>query len=602
VANDISGAVDFSKCPDLGWLSNSTEHLGAQSANLRSVLCVSCLGRRAPELRFPHLTIASDVRLHNRAGLLVSLGFAESLGELSDDDLVLAAYDKWGAQCGHFLLGEFSFAIWDERSQSLFCCRDHMGFRPILYWNSGLRFVFASDPRQILSFPGVPRLLNRRLFARLAMAGAYESEDDDTFHAGICSLPAGSALTFTSAGLHVHRYWQPEIRSDLVPRDPEEVFESLRTLLIDAVECRLSDDSPSAVELSGGLDSSGVAAVAARCLERQGKSLLALAAVVPEEHLADYPDERSFIQEFSSWPNILIQFVSGQGRGPFDIIGEPGRLEVSPLRASTTYLNESLRDAASANGAQSLLTGTLGELGPTCYADTYFVELAVKLRWPTLWKELSELRKAEGVRPVRHLAGRFRDLVRPNGGFRKNGALLLNPKLRAQIRSPDVPIYAWPDQRRQQLADVRRFLAAHATWQGHTRDGGIRRSHPWLDKRVIEFCLAVPPELKIQYGYRRYLIRRALDGILPKQIQWRTTKTAFSPDYYTRYNRQLGMARDYVSAIRPQDPVREILDIDRLSGLLVPVDPGGSDSISLHVVPANIYAICFLRQFDEFRL
>jgi asparagine synthase (glutamine-hydrolysing) len=124
---------------------------------------------------------------------------------------------------------------------------------------------------------------------------------------------------------------------------------------------------------------------------------------------------------------------------------------------------------------------------------------------------------------------------------------------------------------------------------------------PYLDKRVIEFCLAAPGHMKVRDGYNRYLIRRSLDGILPPKIQWRTTKMPFSPDYVRRYLAQIGKARDFVAAIGRRDPVRRIVDIDRLQSILNRPDVPAAKTMEAALVPVTIYLICFLRQFAEFR-
>jgi hypothetical protein len=127
-------------------------------------------------------------------------------------------------------------------------------------------------------------------------------------------------------------------------------------------------------------------------------------------------------------------------------------------------------------------------------------------------------------------------------------------------------------------------------------------SFPLLDKRLLEFCLSAPGEMKIRDGYSRYLVRRSMDGILPRKIQWRTTKCAFAPDYGKRYRAQIGKARDFVMNIRSRDPVRTIVNVERLEYLINNPDSAAGNAAALAVVPMTIYMICFLRQFGEFRV
>jgi hypothetical protein len=122
-----------------------------------------------------------------------------------------------------------------------------------------------------------------------------------------------------------------------------------------------------------------------------------------------------------------------------------------------------------------------------------------------------------------------------------------------------------------------------------------------LDKRILEFCLALPAGMNVRDGYQRYLIRRALDGVLPPRIQWRTSKAHFSPDYYVRYNAQLGMARSFVAAIGSRDPVRSVIDVNRIEKMLIPVDVATVNVAARDDVPVTLYTINFLRQFPEFQ-
>jgi len=124
---------------------------------------------------------------------------------------------------------------------------------------------------------------------------------------------------------------------------------------------------------------------------------------------------------------------------------------------------------------------------------------------------------------------------------------------------------------------------------------------PLFDKRILEFCLAMPVDMDVREGYQRYPIRAALDGILPPRIQWRTGKTPYSPDYFNRYNAQVGLAREFVAAIGPRDPVRTVVDVDRLVKLLLPVDAANGTTAARDEVPGTLYLINFLRQFAEFR-
>lgn len=134
----------------------------------------------------------------------------------------------------------------------------------------------------------------------------------------------------------------------------------------------------------------------------------------------------------------------------------------------------------------------------------------------------------------------------------------------------------------------------------------IERRFPLMDKRLLEFCLAAPSKLKVRDGYSRYLVRGALDGLLPKKIQWRTSKEPLAPDFALRYNAQRERAVALLASIGPKDPVRAIVDVDKLESWST-YEMTASRYTSMQNlcagfgVPQGLYLIAFLRQFPEFR-
>jgi asparagine synthase (glutamine-hydrolysing) len=602
------GAVDFSQPgDDPSWLSLCIlRHQGSRSASasgacaLRNAVCSESAGLDSLKSRaWPHLAIGAHAQLHNRDDLVRALGAGACESPADDNELLLAAYAKWGEECPKHLLGEFAFAIWDERLQRLFCCRDHIGFRSFLYWQSGTRFVFAGDIEPIIACPGIPRKLNRRKLAALAVPTAHHARDEETFHLGIFSLPPGVSMTIDRNGVRKRRYWEPTLDGGpTVPKRPEDASEALRDLLFQAVACRLDRDYPVASLLSGGLDSSAIVSIAARCLQKQNRELTAVAAILPDESRAQFADERDYMEEFRSWPNINIKFVTAKGRGPFDSLDDLSRFAVYFLRGSRFYLDEECSRTAVASGARSLFWGLGGEYGVTSWSDRYYLELAVRLRWPSLFQQLKKRRAAKVSSPIRTLGGQLLTTVFPLRGW--SPIVLLERNFQREC----IDRASWtnhsPFQRQYQLELIRHWLSKHAMERGQTVLS-LPLSSPLADKRVLEFCLAMPVSMDVREGYPRYPIRAALEGILPPRIQWRTDKMPYSPDYFVRYNAQLPLAQEFVAAIGPRDPVRAIVDIERLRQLLVPVDAVAGTTAARDQVPATLYLINFLRQFSEFR-
>jgi asparagine synthase (glutamine-hydrolysing) len=173
-----------------------------------------------------------------------------------DTEVILRAYEIWGAACLNKFNGMFAFAIFDTLTGKLFAARDQIGIKPFYYWHNGERFVFASEIKGILQCPFVER---RPDYEALLTPARFQISPGTGF-AGVAKLPPAHYLTFESSQLTVTRYWQLEPREDTAPADAL-LEEELDALLKDAVRLQMIADRPVGAFLSGGLDSSIISAL-----------------------------------------------------------------------------------------------------------------------------------------------------------------------------------------------------------------------------------------------------------------------------------------------------------------------------------------------------
>ncbi len=591
---EVRVALDLDKVPDSEWLLQVSRVLGTARCGQANACSFSAVVSRGD------LHVTADLRLSNKQEIIAAVGNRFS-PEPDDADVVLLAYEKWGTDCASRLSGEFVFALWDDRQRHLYCARDHFGIRPAFYWHSGTRFLLSSDPEAILTAPGVDRRLNRRRLAGLSTFAARSHYHQETYHEGIYSLPSACSLLVSPTGVTIKSYWQPGFRPDVLPKQHNDILPGLRHLLERAVETRLDAHQPAAALLSGGLDSSAIVSLAARALAKRNRELLGVSAVVPDDRNSQFPDERNYIEEFRCWPNIRMEYVSAPDRGPFDSIEDPALFRHFAWRNPLSFMHDALGDHLLSRGVETVMDGDGGEVGPTHWGSRYYIELGARLRWTTLRRELKSLEQVRGTRPLRSIAENISRMFVP-GRHRSHTSILFNP----DFLRPFPKIKFTPDRsinhRNFQLWLARTFMSHHAHRRSHTGGGNIRITYPLIDKDVVEYCIAAPGSLKVHNGYPRHLVRAALDGILPKRIQWRSTKLHFIPDYNLRFNNQFAKAKQFVSEIRRTDPIRSVIDVDSLLTTMRPVaDLTRPDFQANTFVPSTIYAICFLRQFSEFR-
>lgn len=172
----------------------------------------------------------------------------------SDSEVILAAYDRWGAACVERFIGMFAFAIWDEDTGELFCARDRLGIKPFHFTVVDGSFVFASEIKALIAAGLEPRP-DMQSWATYLEHGLYD-HGAATFFAGVTTLEPGHTLRWRDGAVQTARYWQPCEGGEPAAFTEEEALDRLDAVIADAVRLRLRSDVPLGVNLSGGLDSS----------------------------------------------------------------------------------------------------------------------------------------------------------------------------------------------------------------------------------------------------------------------------------------------------------------------------------------------------------
>ena len=178
----------------------------------------------------------------------------------SDTETIIHLYEEYGPDCVQHLRGMFAFAIWDARRQRLFIARDRLGIKPLYYQLTSQRIIFGSEIKVILAFPGSGAHFDRAVLPEY-LAFGYLSEEQ-TFYSGIRKLMPGHWMEVGASGqVRIERYWDLPVTQDEHSRPESYYIETYRAMLEQAVDVHLMSDVPLGVFLSGGVDSSAVAAL-----------------------------------------------------------------------------------------------------------------------------------------------------------------------------------------------------------------------------------------------------------------------------------------------------------------------------------------------------
>jgi asparagine synthase (glutamine-hydrolysing) len=481
--------------------------------------------------------VVGDVRIDNRAELAGQL--ALELRSTSDEALVLAAYGRWGIDCPLRLIGDFAFGIWDPTLQQIFFARDHFGIKPLYYASSPGRFVFGSDARGLTL--GEVRVVKARRIAEFILGQPPAAGEG--FQVGVYRLPPGTSALATASDVSVRRYYRLE-PAQVRLKAPEEAF---REVFTEAVRCRLSANGGEAAMLSGGLDSSSIAAIAA--LIGRGKSQGDLPTISRVFDETPQWNERPFIEAVVAQGGLAPIYLAADEPDPFWEIDQVILEQDGLFLAPGLTLGRAVYRAASERGLNIILDGHGGD-EVVSHGWGRLSELAVAGRWLELWRQCKGVSSAYNDSPkqlfvsalMNHTVARMgiRGARRIRRGFRANApqtgfSRFLGADLRRQIeidyRRPRSEQRPEPGEQAAHWRLLTDELQPYALEVLHLNATalGVEARYPFWDKRLVELCLGLAPEQKLDEGWSRLILRRAMEGVLPAAVQWRRDKLDFAP-------------------------------------------------------------------------
>ncbi|MEO5759160.1 MAG: asparagine synthase (glutamine-hydrolyzing) [Mesorhizobium sp.] len=491
------------------------------------------------------LAIVADVRLDNRDELLAGLGIRDQ--GTPDVLLIMKSYVKWGEDCASRLLGDFAFGIWDSERRLLFCARDHFGAKPFYYVRDNSGFSFASEIKALVALGSVEFAVDDSHVS--AFLAGMAQDVQETAYSNVRRLPPGHTLTATRHGFRVGRYWKVEPGR---PRPGNDHTEEFRHLFQASVENRMRGSTALGSMLSGGLDSSSICCVAsARIAKDNGPGLRTFSAVFPK--LKEL-DERRYIDAVLDRGGYTPHFVTIDEEASFEGFDRVLAEQEGTFNAPGLAVIRRVYRAAADEGIRVLLDGHGGD-EVVSHGDRRIHELAVDGQWLTLWQELRGLSRLYGgpsLKPYLKLFNHYalsESITRFRGSariFRHHGRrntqgmdtwrTYLKPdfvsrtglleRFSASIRIPPGARSNEANYHRWKLSAP---LVSHAfeVLGKSAAAVGIEPRYPFWDKRLVEFCLALPSDQKLSDGWSRLVLRRAMEGILPAEVQWRHDKTDF---------------------------------------------------------------------------
>ena len=532
----IAGILNLDGSPvDRGRLKAMTQFLAFRGPNRQQVcvdgavglghaLLASALeaeGEQQPASFDGDTWITADARVDARGELIQKLRAAGRVvpRESTDAQLILCAYHVWGVSCVDHILGDFVFAIWHRSAGRLFCARDQFGIKPFFYARVGASLVFSNVLECTRLHPVVSDALNNLAIADFLLFD-FPQDVGSTAFRDIHRLPPAHTLEVTNGNISIHRYWTLPVPAPIRPNRKDECVEHFLELLDGAVSDRLRADF-AGVLMSGGLDSTKVAASARRVLSRTGRTCCLRAYTEVYDHLIPH-EERYYASLAAKYLQIPIEFHSADDCTLFDRCGETRHRYPEPTHWlwGTSTLGQ-LRQMAFQCGVA--FTGLGADPGLSCFLSEHFRNLLTKKQYGRALADAMRYLTAEGRLSRLYLRTRWRLWFKPQGQ-RPSYPGWLNADLEKRLDLRD----RWESMNRpaSTVAAVRpeAYEAIISNvWPNlfEFYDAGVTRVpievvHPFFDIRLVSFLLSLPA---LPWCSDKQLLREPESDALPAEIR-----------------------------------------------------------------------------------
>ena len=490
------------------------------------------------------ICLALDGRIDNREDIIQTFRTAGiHLRTDTDAELMLRAYQHWGEHCPEHVIGDFALVIWDGQRGLLFCARDLLGLKPLYYSHRGTSFCWASEIPPLFEHEAVPRRPNEAMIAEF-LSGIVVT-NAETLYEGISRLEPAHVLIVRPNRIETRRYWTFDPHRRIEYANDDDYAEHLVKLFTKAVRCRLRSHGPVGLELSGGLDSS---------------SVVSFLQADSQTHPQDYDRFQTFSLVFPGMPcdeQAFIEDVVAQG--PFrshrispetpsldSFVEDVHRYQDFPDHPNGV-MSVPLRALAQRQGCRVLLTGSGGD---EWFTGSFFhyADLIRKWKFGSLLRRLRADRPLYCEQPSHDVFSlpliQFGLLPLIPQACRNLGKLLLGRTNAPDWISPTfwrrthmrerIRLASWTSRgcsyaQKDIFRSMTHGLGIHGIEMDERASSffGLESRHPFNDRRLIEFALALPEEQRWR-DKPKFILRQALGDMLPPSIRERVIKADFS--------------------------------------------------------------------------
>jgi asparagine synthase (glutamine-hydrolysing) len=453
-----------------------------------------------------------------------------------------------------------------------------MGVKPLYWWHEDGLAVFGSEIKAILEHRFVPNeLYEPRIVSYIA---ASFDDIQHTFFENIYRLPPGTCLKVDQRGSSIRTYWKPDPTIELQLDSDQAYADRFRELFIQAVESRMRGSNPIGSTLSGGLDSSAVACTADH-INNKEEPIHTFSNIFEK---IEECDEREYIEAVLNHGQFESNYISGDNDGPLSRINEMSEWTDQPFFGANLFLHRTLFEASSEKDVQILLDGFDGD-STVSHGYGYLTELASsgnlfkllqearaaarmhhfqeQTTWELLWNHVVTKLAPEPLRVI------WRGVSRESS--ESNMPSIINEK-NIEYKDSSCDLYERDNYSPPKTERQRHYNQLRSPFIVLGLEIGdkiaaryeVEPRYPFCDKRLVEFCLSLPANQKIQGKYTRSIQRRGLSDIYPEKIRLRTSKTSLQPNFeHGLFHRDRDKFNQLIDDLPPK--LEQVLDRNELT-------------------------------------
>ena len=441
----------------------------------------------------------------------------------SDTEVILKAYHCWGKTCVNYFNGMWSFSILDIKQKIVFCSRDRFGVKPFYYIENNDLFSFGSEISQLLPF--LPnRILNKKVALDYLISGIEECSNE-TFFKDIYLLKGGHNLVFDlqTNSYEIERYYNLKL-SDQKNTSVDDYIQELKR----SITLRLRSDVKVGTCLSGGIDSSTISSFASKIYQNSNEKFMAIHAKSSEYKT----DESEFAKIVSKIANINLNFVEPSYSDFKSNILSIIKIQQEPFGSLSIIMQYFVFKKAKELGCIVMLDGQGGDETLLGY-ERYYPAIVKSKKGIAKLKALlqssknSRLSLLDTIKYQYYFSNyklRLKRLKFKNSFYKSE---ILNEYESEELRIisesyNDISILQKNEIESSQLPHLLKYE------DRNSMANSIESRLPFLDYKLVELSLNTNNSLKIKDGWTKFILRKAAETILPKEIVWRKTKLGFN--------------------------------------------------------------------------